>query len=80
MGPMGAGKGIIDVGIREIGYGLGEGAVIGFFTGMEPKVLENHDLAVIGRGYGCHGVCADAIGAKRDFLAQTGLQSDRHWL
>ena len=45
MGPMGAGKGIIDESIREIGHGLGEGAVIGFFTGMEPKVLENHDLA-----------------------------------
>jgi hypothetical protein len=45
MGAMRRAKGVVDVNIAVLGQLLGEGAVVGFFFGMEAQVLQQNDFA-----------------------------------
>jgi hypothetical protein len=51
MRPMGSSEGIVDVGVGELGEASRERPVVGFLTGVEPQVLQQHDR-VVGQGLG----------------------------
>jgi hypothetical protein len=69
MRAMGSAEGVVDIEVGQLGEGLGKRFVIGFFFGVEAKILEQESLAAF--KFAGHFFClnANAIGSETDILA-----------
>ena len=63
-------EGVVDVDVGHGRQGVGEAVLVGLLAGIEPQVLEQHDLAVAERvGTGAR-VVADHVGRDGDVLTE----------
>ncbi len=66
---MGGAEGVVDVKVCQLGESFGKSFVVGFFFGVETKILEQKSLAAF--QLACHffRLDANAISGKADILA-----------
>ena len=69
---MGAGEGVVDVDVAELGERLGEGRVVLFLALVEAQVLQHGDVARLHARNDAFGGRADAVGGELHRAAEQG--------